>query len=185
MRTLFQTESLIRTVAAHNVHEKMARSQEGGTAMLEFDNLSSVVKETGVDESGLGRWCWMLLQGKKNHHTKIITAYQPCRCNKKANSAVYAQHKRFFKMKGDFRCPRLIFRQHLMEQLDKWQGNGDRIILMIDANENLQHGKLQRALMKRGIRDLVRERTNLPGPATHFRGKSQIDGIFATKDVDF
>ena len=59
-------------------------------------------------------------------------------------------------MKGDFRCPRLIFRQHLMEQLDKWQGNGDRIILMIDANENLQHGKLQRDLMKIGIRDLVR-----------------------------
>ena len=32
--------------------------------------------------------------------------------------------------------------------------------------------------------DLVEERTNMPGPATHKEGSKQIDGAFATRDIE-
>ena len=184
LTNLFKTECAIFTVTAHNIHEQISRSQEGVTAMMMFDNLASVVKEKGVDKSGLGRWCWMLIQGKNNHRTRLITAYQPCRCNKKANSAVYAQQRRYHRLENDFRCPIFIFKNDLLQQLETWKERGERIILMIDANENLYSGKLQKGLMKLGMRDLVRERSKTMGPATHFKGTDQIDGIFATQDVD-
>ena len=34
------------------------------------------------------------------------------------------------------------------------------------------------------MRDLVRERTRKNGPATWFKGSSQVDGAFATPDLD-
>lgn len=33
--------------------------------------------------------------------------------------------------------------------------------------------------------DVISEHTRLPGPATHASGKHQIDGVFATKNIEF
>ena len=49
------------------------------------------------------------------------------------------------------------------------------IILIIDANEDLNKGKLARSFTQLGMQDLVKKITGGKGPATHFRGKNQID----------
>ena len=54
---------------------------------------------------------------------------------------------------------------------------------MIDANEYLDGGKLARPLTQLVIRDLFKEITGEKIPATHFRGKNHIDGIWATNKL--
>ena len=82
LKQLFQSEVATRAVTAHNEHEDDMRAQEGGTGMVVFDQLAGLIHKSGVDLTGLGRWCWFTLKGKHKHVTRIITAYQPCRSNK-------------------------------------------------------------------------------------------------------
>ena len=56
--------------------------------------------------------------------------------------------------------------------------------MFIDANEDLNKGQLGKAFRKMKLRDLVEETTKKPGPSTHHRGTRQLDGAFASEDVD-
>ena len=49
-------EAEIRSVAGHNVHENVGRSQEGGTSLLCYGPLIEQYdfKNTGKDDTGLG-----------------------------------------------------------------------------------------------------------------------------------
>ena len=171
LQQLFQTEVSTKAITAHNVHEDDSRSQEGGTGMVVFDQFASLIHSTGIDRTGLGRWCWMLVKGKHNHSTRIITAYQPCRSSHTRLHTVYNQHRRYYRSRGDHRCPRQIFRESLIKQITYWLSRGERILLFIDANENLDNGPLIHQLRKLHLRDLIRESTNTKGPPTHQTGR--------------
>ena len=182
---LFNSNTELKAVAAHNTHEEHGRAQEGGTCLVAFDFLTSVICEMGTDSTGLGRWCWAKLQGKDNHVTRLISAYQPVRSGKSQLRSVYRQQRRYFREKGIQACPRALFRRDLLACLKEWRNQGDRLILMMDANENLANGPLSNALKADlDMRDLVETRTGKGGPATWFRGRHQIDGAFATSDID-
>ena len=47
-----------------------------GAAIMAFDQFSGIITATGMYESGLGRWCWLLIKGRYGQITRIITAYQ-------------------------------------------------------------------------------------------------------------
>ena len=182
---IFRSNTELKAVAAHNKHESDGRSQEGGTCLIVFDFLTSVTAEMGTDDTGLGRWCWARFRGKDNHTTRVISAYQPCRANKRKLRSVYEQHRRYFRSKRIRGCPRAMFKKDLITAMKEWRAEGDRLILMLDANEDLNRGPLQRKLRSElQMRDLIRERSNKAGPKTYFRGSTQIDGAFATPDVD-
>ena len=66
----------IRVAASFNTKDHLARrSQYGGTAMLGINALASKINRTGYDSSGLGRWSWILMRGKRDTVTRIVTAY--------------------------------------------------------------------------------------------------------------
>ena len=56
---------------------------------------------------------------------------------------------------------------------------------MMYANECLNKGKLVIALTQVVTRDLFKEITSKKVPATHFRGKNHVDGIWATEYIDY
>ena len=184
LKQLFQSEVATRAVTAHNEHEDDMRAQEGGTGMVVFDQLAGLIHQSGVDLTGLGRWCWFTLKGKHKHVTRIITAYQPCRSNKSRLSTVYSQHRRYYRVRGDMRCPRAIFRADLGKALKRWRGKKERIILFIDANEDLHNGPLVKMLRTHKLKDLIQERTGTKGPNTYHSGKNQIDGVYVSEEVD-
>ena len=68
----------------------------------------------------------------------------------------------------------------------QWRALGDRIILMMDANERVLDGTLSGMLAEEGIemKEAVHSKTPGPGPNTHFRGKDSIDGIWYTSDLE-
>ena len=181
---LFKTETTIRAVQAFNIHEDDTRAQEGGTAILGFDQFAGLIHTTGVDVSGLGRWCWISFKGRHNHITRIITAYQPCTHKKTGLSTVGAQHMRYYRSKNRTGSARSLFKLDLIALLHSWIQMKIRIILFIDANEDLNKGHLCAAFSRLHLRDLVKDRTHNVGPNTHFSGQHQIDGAFATEDID-
>ena len=120
-----------------------------------------MIESMGKDESGLGRWCWIKLRGTTTS-TRIIVAYEACRTRKTAQNATLAQQKRYWKMKGDDRCPRRIFREQLIKTLHDWKEEGDKLILFIDSNENMEKGLLQNMLQSKDIdmRDAIKYKCN-------------------------
>jgi hypothetical protein len=58
-------------------HIKLKRHQWGGTALVARGKLIHNIGKKGVDETGLGRWCWMQFVSKNNKSTRIISAYAP------------------------------------------------------------------------------------------------------------
>ena len=64
---LFQLcEEDVRSVVAHNTHDNVAATQEGGTGLLIFGPLIELLdlKNSGKDTSGHGRCTMMLLKGE-------------------------------------------------------------------------------------------------------------------------
>ena len=132
-------EAPIHSVVSHNAHENVGRVQEGGANLMVFGALVELVDRSAVqkDESGLGRWSTITLKNGDTT-TRIVCGYNPCFNKNKDNSTTYAQHHRYFvKVKKDFTCPRTNFRIDLVDQLKKWRGDGDKIIVCLDANENI------------------------------------------------
>lgn len=185
-------EADIRSVSAHNVHEgrQVGRTQEGGTAMLLYGSLIEQYnhEESGRDPSGLGRWVVMTLQGSNGIRTRIVCGYNPCYNNKPNSRTVYQQHRRHFILREkDDTCPRKRFRQDLVAQLEKWREEGDRLIVCMDANENIYKKSIGKTLTKingLGMREVVGDFTGQQIGATFFRGSTPIDAVWATPDVE-
>ena len=161
------------------------RSQEGGTGMVVFNQLAGIIHASGVDITGLGHWCWFTIKGKYNHVTRIITAYQPCRSSHKRLHTVYLQHCRYYRSRGDNRCPRMIFRTDLAKTLRTWIVKKNRIILFIDANKDLNAGPLVKIFRKLELKDVIGERTGVKGSNTFHQGKHQIGGVFTSSEIDY
>ena len=137
----------IRTVAGHNVHENVGRVQQGGTGLLLYGPLCQHLQfdESGAEDTGMGRWVVMSLQGEDGFVTRLVSAYNPCYNNKKELGTAYQQQRRALITKfKDTTCPRTGFRQDLEKQLRKWRDAGDRIIVAMDANEDIYKKKLGR-----------------------------------------
>ena len=80
--------------------------------------------------------------------------------------------------------PRVKFREDLIRLLKIWREAGDRIIVCIDANENIYSKAIGKALTEEGagleMKEVVGEFTGKKIGPTHFRGQLPINGIWAT-----
>lgn len=182
---LFRTDVSARSVRGYNKHDNIHRGQEGGTAIIGINQATSLVLKSGVDTSGLGRWSWMLLEQLPGHRTRLVSAYQPCANRQGGYASCYSQQRAYHREQGDRRCPRFLFRLHLITQLRKWRDEGDRIILMMDANEHILRGKFSQMLRQcdLDLSEIVHSRTTAPLPATFIRGSEPIDGAWCTPDL--
>ena len=186
LNELFRTENALKTKEAFNTHEDSGRYQQGGTFMLAFGEMATRVVETGVDSSGLGRWTWMRFIGRNGHKARIITAYVPCRSTIERHATVWAQQTSYLRTQGEKRCPRVVLLEDLAKAMIEWRSRGEKLILLVDANEDTSCGKLWQRLrqpdldMHEGIQT---KHPNLPKTPTFRDGWVPIDGIFVTKDL--
>jgi len=135
-------EQPICCIAGYNTHEDIARAQEGGTAVVVYDHMATIYMHTGTGQTGLGQWCWFSVESKHGNTTRLVSAYQPCRTTNKSHTSVYLQYRRYFQQRGDNRCPPLIFRIDLEKEIEGWLSKGDRFIVFLDTNENLEKSPL-------------------------------------------
>ena len=148
-------EADVRSVVAHNIHKgrKVGKAQEGRTSILMFCQLTEHLDMTnsGKDESGLGRWSMMVIKGE-GVQTRIICGYNPCNSRKKDSSTSYQQPRRYLIMhkKDAVTSPQVKFREDLIRLLKIWREVGDRIIVCLDANENIYSKAIGKALTEEG-----------------------------------
>lgn len=184
-------ESEVRSVAGHNVHETGGgKRQQGGTGLVLNGPLIEQYdfEASGKDDSGLGRWAVMVLRGQDGLTTRIVCGYNPCKSASTATRSSYQQHRRYFVRKlKDRTCPRKRFRQDLVAQLEQWRSEGDRLIVCMDANDNIYGSRGIGADLTRseilGMREVVGDYTGKRIGATYFRGTAPIDAVWATPDV--
>ena len=183
---MISDQANIRSIVGWNTHEKADKLQQGGTGIIIGRMLLDNIEEMGVDNSGLGRWCWVKFKGEDNISSRIISAYQPCHSKNIAGVNCYAQQRRYLRKQGFNECPRWRFKEDLIKLLYSWISNGDRILLVGDFNEDCGNSEFSKVLKGRdlGMIDVIGEITNKPGPATWINGRLQIDGAFATKDFE-
>ena len=89
------------------------------------------------------------------------------------------------KLKDDT-CPCVRFWEDLLRQMKQWRKDGKRLILCLDANENIYRGELGRRLTKLdglGMKEVVGEFTVRQLGATYFRGSKPIDEVWTTGDI--
>ena len=188
-------ESLVRGVLAHNKHEKiekylLRRTQEGGTGAVAFGELASLINRnnTGCDDMGLARWVYMEFKGTEGHSTIALVGYVPCANNKVDSGTSFQQQRRYFMMKeGVLLCPRERFKSDLLKLLQAWKREGKRLIVMLDANEDIYDGTLGQALTNKDGLDMVEAVSHATGErltATYFRGSKPIDGVWTTRDLE-
>ena len=181
-------EAAVRSVVAHNVHENFGPVQEGGTSLLLFGPLAESLLQGGMekDTTGLGRWVVMTLEGQ-GAKTRIVCGYNPCGNNKPNSGTTFQQHQRYFiTQEKKVACPRAKFREDLVAQLKKWRAEGDRIVVCMDANEDIYRKSLGKALTDQeglNMSEAVGDFTGKKLGATFFRGTKPIDGVWATKDI--
>lgn len=117
-----------------NKNEELIRFQWRGTCVMSFGLLAHMTKSSGVDDTGLGRWSWLLLEGHRGVQIRIISAYNPCKTKSSQTSTVYSQHRRYFLNRNQDVCPRLQFRPDLCQFISTCQQASEDIILMMDCN---------------------------------------------------
>ena len=184
-------ESEVRSIAGHNVHESdCGQRQQGGTGLVlngplieQFD-----FEASGKDDTGLGRWVTMVFRGQDGLTTRVICGYNPCKSAPKATRSSYQQHRRYFiRQEKDRTCPRKRFRRDLVTQLEKWRNEGDRLIVCMDANDNIYGRRGIGADLTQSdvleMKEVVGDFTGSKLGATYFRGSVPIDAIWATPDV--
>ncbi len=178
-------------MVAHNAHKSkgIGRTQEGGTGLLMFGLLTEYLDMPGSekDATGLGRWSIMLLKGE-GVQTCITCGYNPCINRQSDNQTSYQQQQRFFIMhkKDHWTCPCTKFCEDLIQLLKTWRAAGDRIIVCLDANEDIYKKAIGKALTKEGVlamKELVGSYTGKKIGPTFFQGQLPIDGIWATSDI--
>ena len=172
-----------RSEVAYNKTElsRTSQRQYGGVLTMAVDDMAHRVKDQGQDPSGLGRWAWLLLEGKQNHRLRVISVYRPV--DSVGPDTVCSQHQRYLFQTHRDDHPRKALYSDLFEEVTKWKNQGDHIVIGIDANEDVRKGDTSDTFRALGMREMIlRAHGHRSPPATCNKNKNRepIDGIFAT-----
>ena len=176
-----------RMSSSHNKHDKEGgKYAYGGTLTLIKDQLTHQVKTTGADETGMGRWSWIQLVGKEGTSTRIVSAYQMRKVDDPSKSgSVYNQQRRVLLSRKDDTCPVRKFQDDLISTIQKWIEKRERVVLLIDCNEDIRNGTLSEKLESIGLRSAPRfKHGDIDIPPTQHRGSTPIDDIFVSDDIN-
>ena len=158
--------------------------QYGGVGIIATGEAKHRITDRGKDQSGLGRWVWIRLTGKEDHHVRIMTLYRPCQSG--GASTVFQQHARGLTAKGDMRNPRTAILMDALLLVDSWKELGDHVIIGMDANEDVRKGEVHDLFSAAGFREVILDLHNdLSPPATYNRNtqRQPIDGFWATSGI--
>ena len=183
-----EIERSARSSTSHNSRqqERHGIKQQGGVGMIVLNDLLPYYKKGNKDFRHLGRWDSAILRGSQHHQTRVVQVYGVRPERSEQYGSVYQQHVRYMQETGiDGVSPRQLFETDLLYQLRKWREAGDRLILMMDANEHVLTGRLCRQLPMDGInlREITKDVVGSLCGYTHESGSQPIDGVWATPDI--
>ena len=139
----------LRSSTAHNKHGPAeARHQQGGCGILVMGEALEYARRAQDDFRNLGRWTSFQFYANPEHKCRIISFYQLCSSKPKGLETVYQQTCTYIDENDLDTTPRDLFLQDFIRQLQVWQEDGERLIIMGDANDHILSGKLASELSK-------------------------------------
>ncbi len=171
--------------AHNNTSTPITEKQYGGTAIFTINNIAHRVADKGCDGSGLGRWSWTKLRGKKGHILTIITAYRP-NPPSAGVMGVYTQHTKCFNSINCDICLREAFLTNLKQEITLFQEAGSHIIVMLDGNEDMHRGLLSQTFNTLQLREVILQCHRNRAHSTYRRNTNEvpIDGIWASLGIE-
>ena len=145
-------------------------------------------KNPGTDWRGLRRWTSVCLEGSPVHRTRIVSAYCLEKSRAKGWGRVYQQHLRYIQKHGLDTTPYTLYCDDLINQLTRWTSQGDRIILLMDANEHVLTGNLTSRLTNYmpglDLEEISSRAWDSDEPNTFIDGRKPIDGVWASRSLE-
>ena len=169
---------------AFNKTEKCisTRYQPSGIVSIATKKIAYKVMDKGEDKSLLGRWAWTRFEEKDKRRLRVITLYRSC-INGGSRSA-YAQQLRWLMKENKSRTPRAALLEDLKAEVDGWRDNGESIIIMGDFNEDVRSKHLDDWRLSMNLREVLLDGLgDNEAPSTHERGKTPIDSIMCSANV--
>ena len=170
----------LRSSKSYNTTDpSMGRAQSGGTITMVRDRYAHCTDRLSYDPRNLGRWSSVRLQGKGSIRTRIVTVYCPCPSTVEHPYSAYNQQLRGLAQAGIHKCPRQVFWDDLLADLEAFKAAGEQLIVMGDWNHPIDI--VQQKLATVGLEDAILSlHKDTPAPATYNRGRNTIDGIFVS-----
>ena len=120
----------------HDQPLQRERHQYGGTAVWTRNSMVHRVASSGQDR--YGRWAWTRFRGTNNRCLRVVAAYRPC-YSTEPNSVFQQQLRNFPASRSD---PRQVFLDDLRVALTAWLAEGDALLVMLDANDDVLQGDI-------------------------------------------
>lgn len=177
--------------------------QYGGCVSTLFDKAAHGAVDKGVDPTGLGRYAWTRIRGKKLEEGEddsegevatarskdliLVAAYRP-NPSHTGMSTVWMQQRQYFVSRNDNTDPRDAFVRDLLREIIVWRTKGFEVIVGVDANEDLVVDgpeSFRHKMKMAGMVEAIMRKNGDDAPATYQRRKTQvpIDGIFVSPGV--
>jgi hypothetical protein len=180
---------LMTSIAVSSSTEHGDRPYQPGGTMTVVGEPWACRAKAAEHESDMGRWNEIVISGRKGKSVMVITAYRVCK-NSVATAGPttsYAQQWHILRRSGDKTPdPRKRFITDLEKRVRKATREKQGIIVMLDANESLQHfnNDFTKWVRESGLVDIHVHRHGTDGePATHTRGSSRIDYMLISQDL--
>ena len=124
------------------------------------------------------------MKGKDQTLIRVITVYQPNQSQVATQcGSVYSQQRLQLLAKNIDKCPLEVFRNDLIAQLKSWMKQKNKIVTMIDANEDVRKGPLCQAFEQLGLKSAIRSKHGNFCPPTQHRGSEPIDDTFVSQGI--
>jgi hypothetical protein len=142
IKTQFVNSSTILSSNRYNPDNNKWFQPGGGTLQACTGHWKSHCLLAIHDSRNMSRWTVQKFQLKHNKTITIITAYRPCKqninMNKPTSSTTYRQQVKMLTEEGIINPdPRKIFIDDIINMINEHSHKDNYIILMLDANENV------------------------------------------------
>lgn len=146
------------------------------------------IDDKGADPEGLGRWSFMVFNGKNGRKVLVVVAYQACNNNicRAGTRQAWTQQWRLLRARDDKDPdPRKAFITDLTKFLKPYHTGQYEIILMGDFNETLgtSTGGMTELALTFGLSDSVSYHHGIQDVATHSRGSQRLDYMLCSTGI--
>ena len=121
-------ESMQINTAYYSAYKSLVKHQAGGVSLWSINKGAHRVMDNDRDFRGLGRWAWTRYRGRNNVSLRVVTVYRPV-LNRTGVLLVWNQHKSYFELIKEDRCPREIFVNDLVGEVAKWLEQGNQLVV--------------------------------------------------------
>jgi hypothetical protein len=156
--------------------------EPGGTMIITHSRSTAHTCSAETDRFHLGRWNAITLKGKKEYYTTIISIYRPSTYQETylRQTAHTAKRRKVTPTLSPEDMWYIDLRDLILEKI----GLGHEVLVAGDFNDDLNNegGRTRTFMTNLGLREILLEKYG-KGPATHARGSTTIDGVFATANL--